>query len=120
MDGMMRWGHHHRVKRLLFLFDIFTYYEYQETIGKATNLLQELAIVDGRILIDNMPIMLLNEAILHFEKSRRGGQKLLSIFGKYIRALIGFSSSIYELELPNMQNFEVPCAPDGTAGELIR
>jgi hypothetical protein len=68
--------------KTLTIFDIFTYYEYQETIEKATKLLQKLAIVDGRILIENMPIKLLDEAVVHFENCRRGGQKLLSIFGK--------------------------------------
>jgi hypothetical protein len=64
-------------------------------------LLQELAVADGRILIEDMNVKLLDEAVRHFHH-QRGGQLLLSSFGKCVRSLIGFSSSLYEVELPNM------------------
>jgi hypothetical protein len=77
------------------------------------NLLQELAVADGRILLENMPIMLLDEAVRLF-RHQRGG-KLLSSFGKCIRSLIGVSSSLYEVELPNLRRLEVYSMSEGTA-----
>jgi hypothetical protein len=51
-------------------------------------LLQELAVADARILLDNMPIMLLDEAVRLFHH-QRGGQ-LLRSFGNCILSLIGY------------------------------
>jgi hypothetical protein len=69
-------------------------------------LLQELAVADGKILIENMNVQLLDEAVRLFHR-QRGGQLLLSSFGKCIRSLWGFSSSLYEVELPNMRKLNV-------------
>jgi hypothetical protein len=77
------------------------------------NLLQELAVADGRILLENMPIMLLDEAIRLFHH-QRGGQLLLSSFGKCILSLIGLSSSLYEVELPNLLKLDVNSNWEGT------
>jgi hypothetical protein len=77
-------------------------------------LLQELAVADGRILIEKMNVKLLDEAVRHFYH-QRGGQFLLSSFGKCIRSLWGFSSSLYEVELPNMRKWNVFPALAGTA-----
>jgi hypothetical protein len=66
-------------------------------------LLQELAASDGKILIDCMPITLLDEAVCHF--CNQPGK--LRSFGKCIRSLWGFSSSLYEVELPNMRKLEI-------------
>jgi hypothetical protein len=66
-------------------------------------LLQELAVADGRILIENMNVKLLDEAVRHFHHQRGGQKQLLNSFGKCVRSLIGFSSSLYEVELPNMR-----------------
>jgi hypothetical protein len=71
------------------------------TREKMAVLLQELAVADGRILIENMNVKLLDEAVRLFHH-QRGGQLLLSSFGKCVRSLIGLSSSLYEVELPNM------------------
>jgi hypothetical protein len=71
---------------------------------KLASLLQELAVADGRILIEKMPIKLLDEAVRLLKNQP---DKLLSSFGKCIRSLVGFSSSLYEVELPNMRNLEV-------------
>jgi Leucine-rich repeat (LRR) protein len=76
--------------------------------GMANKLLEELASSDGRILIENMPIMLLDGAVRLFSKQR--GK--LRNFGKCIISLNGFSSSFYEVELPNMRKLLVD-------GELI-
>jgi hypothetical protein len=65
--------------------------------------LEELAASDGRILIECMPITLLDEAVRHF--SNQPGK--LRSFGKCIRSLIGFSSSLYEIGLPNMRKLEI-------------
>jgi hypothetical protein len=73
---------------------------------KLATLLPVLAVADGRILIENMPVELLDEAVRLFHH-QRGGQ-LLSSFGMCIRSLIGFSRSLYELlELPNMRKLQV-------------
>jgi hypothetical protein len=69
----------------------------------AARLLQELAVADGRILIDSMPITLLDKAVRLF--SNQPGK--LRIFGKSIRSLRGFSSSLYAVELPNMRKMTV-------------
>jgi hypothetical protein len=76
--------------------------------------LQELAVAEGRILIENMDVQLLDEAVRLFHH-QRGGQLLLSSFGKCVRSLIGFSSCLYEVELPNMRRLEVYPASEGTA-----
>jgi hypothetical protein len=55
-----------------------------EGVGR---LLQELAIADGRILIEKMTVQLLDEAVRLFHH-QRGGQ-LLRSFGKCIRSLRG-------------------------------
>jgi hypothetical protein len=81
---------------------------------RVKRLLRELAVADGRILIQNMPIQLLDEAIRLFRR-QRGGNLLLSSFGKCIRSLYGFSSSLYEVELPNMRKLEVTGALGGTS-----
>jgi hypothetical protein len=70
---------------------------------KVAELLQELAVADGRILIESMPITLLDKAVLHF--CNQPGK--LRSFGKCIRSLRGFSSSLYEVELPNMRKINV-------------
>jgi hypothetical protein len=76
-------------------------------------LLQELAVADGRILLENMPIMLLDEAVRLFHH-QRGGQLLLTSFGKCIRSLIGLSSSLYEVELPNLLKWKARWNMEGT------
>jgi hypothetical protein len=73
-----------------------------EGVGR---LLQELAIADGRILIEKMTVQLLDEAVRLFHH-QRGGQ-LLRSFGKCIRSLRGFASSLYEVELPNLRKLDV-------------
>jgi hypothetical protein len=73
-----------------------------QTEGSA-RLMEELAASDGRILIDCMPITLLDNAVRHF--SNQPGK--LRSFGKCIRSLISFSSSLYEVELPNMRKLEI-------------
>jgi hypothetical protein len=78
-----------------------------------TRLLQELAVTDGRILIEKLPVTLLDEAVGLFRK-QRGGKLLLRSFGKCIRSLVGFSGSVYEVELPNMRKLEVCWALEGT------
>jgi hypothetical protein len=86
--------------------------------------LQELAVADGRILIDDMNVKLLDEAVRLFHH-QRGGQLLLSSFGKCIRSLIGVSSSVYEVELPNMRklngnwNVEETTARDGDYSKTV-
>jgi hypothetical protein len=75
-------------------------------------LLQELVVADGRILIESMPVTLLDEAVFLF-RHQRGGQIKLRSFGKCIRSLKGFSSSLYEVELPNMWKLEVCWASEG-------
>jgi hypothetical protein len=69
---------------------------------KLAILLQELAVADGRILIEYMNVKLLDEAVRLFYHQREG-QLLLSSFGKCIRSLRNFSSSLYDVELPNMR-----------------
>jgi Leucine-rich repeat (LRR) protein len=76
--------------------------------GMVNKLLEELAASDGRILVDNMPITLLDGAVRLFSKQRG---KLRS-FGKCITSLIGFSDSVYEVKLPNMRKLRLN-------GELI-
>jgi hypothetical protein len=71
--------------------------------GMANKLLEELAASDGGILIENMPITLLNDAVRHF--CNQPGT--LRRFGKCVRSLIGFSSSLYEVKLPNMRKLRV-------------
>jgi hypothetical protein len=78
-----------------------------------TVLLQELAVADGRILIEYVNVKLLDEAVRHFHH-QRGGQLLLRNFGKCVRSLIGFSSSLCEVELPNMLKYVVNWNRDGT------
>jgi hypothetical protein len=78
--------------------------------GMVNKLLEELAASDGRILIQNMPITLLNDAVRLFSKQRQRGK--LRSFGKCITSLVGFSDSLYEVELPNMRKLRVD-------GELI-
>jgi hypothetical protein len=73
--------------------------------GMANKLLEELAASDGRILIENMPITLLDGAVRLFSKQRQLGK--LRSFGKCITSLIGFSDSLYEVELPNMRILRV-------------
>jgi hypothetical protein len=80
---------------------------------KVAILLQELAVADGRILIENMNVKLLDEAVRLFHH-QRGGQLLLSSFGKCVRSLIGVSSSLYEVELPNMRKLDVKWIVEGT------
>jgi hypothetical protein len=77
------------------------------------NLLQELAVADGRINIENMNVRLLDEAVRLFHR-QRGGQLLLSSFGKCVRSLVGFSSCLYEVELPNMRKLDVHCTMEET------
>jgi hypothetical protein len=80
-------------------------------------LLQELTVADGRILIESIPVTLLDEAVCLFHH-QRGGQLKLKSFGKCIRSLVGFSSSLYEVELPNMRRLEVRCASEGKKAKL--
>jgi hypothetical protein len=78
--------------------------------GMVNKLLEELAASDGRILIENMPITLLDGAVRLFSKQRQ--PRKLRSFGKCIISLIWFSDSLYEVELPNMRKL-------GVDGELI-
>jgi hypothetical protein len=78
----------------------FPYELNQTEKEEVAGLLEELAVADGRILIEKMPITLLDEAVLRFQ--HQPGQ-LLRRFGKCIRSLIGVSISLYEVELPNMR-----------------
>jgi Leucine-rich repeat (LRR) protein len=78
--------------------------------GMVNKLLEELAASDGRILIQNMPITLLDGAVRLFSKQSQRGK--LRNFVKCIISLIGFSDSLYEVELPNMRKLRVD-------GELI-
>jgi hypothetical protein len=78
--------------------------------GMVNQLLEGLAASDGRIHIENMPITLLDGAVRLFSKQRQRGK--LRSFGKCISSLIGFSDSLYEVELPNMRRLRVN-------GELI-
>jgi hypothetical protein len=71
--------------------------------GMVNKLLEGLAASDGRILIENMPITLLDGAVRLFSKQRG---KLRS-FGKCITSLVGFSDSLYEVELPNMRKLQM-------------
>jgi hypothetical protein len=75
----------------------------QHEDGVNKRLLQELAAADGRIRIKNMPVTLLDEAIRLF-KYQPGK---LSSFGKCVLSLIGFSNSLYDVELANMQKILV-------------
>jgi hypothetical protein len=77
-------------------------------------LLQELSVADGRILIENMNVQLLDEAVRLFHHQRGGQQLLLSSFGKCVRSLWGFSSSLYEVELPSMLKLEGKWTLEGT------
>jgi hypothetical protein len=98
-------------KPLTILFDTpgaaadYNYQLNEETEEGVARLLEELAVADGRILIENMPVLLLDEAVRLFHHQRGG--KLLKSFGKCIRSLIGFSSSLSKMELPNMRRLEV-------------
>jgi hypothetical protein len=85
----------------------------EKTEEGVKRLLEELAVADGRILIENMPVSLLDEAVCMFHHQR--GENLLKSFGKCIRSLIGFSSSLSEVELPNLRRLEVDGAMEGTA-----
>jgi hypothetical protein len=78
--------------------------ELSETEG-AERLIKELAASDGRVLIDSMPITLLDKAVRLFSFSNQPGK--LRSFGKCIRSLRGFSSSLYEVKLPNMRKMTV-------------
>jgi hypothetical protein len=60
-----------------------------------------------------MLVSLLDEAVRLFQNQQR--RKPLKSFGKCIRFLIGFSSSLYEVGLPNMRRLEVGWAQKGTA-----
>jgi hypothetical protein len=73
-------------------------------------LLQELAVADGRILIEEMPIRLLENAVSLF----RHQQEKLRNFGKCIRSLNGFSSCLNEVELPNMRKLDMSWDTEGT------
>jgi hypothetical protein len=115
-----RWEREERSSRKPFtiVFDTpcAAYYNYQlnETTEEGcARLLKELAVADGRILIENMPVSLLDEAVRLFHH-QQGGKLLLRSFGKCIRSLLGFSSSVYEVELPNMRRSEVYWAWEGT------
>jgi hypothetical protein len=78
---------------------------------KVAILLEELAAANGAILIEKMPVNLLADAVHLF--NHQPGK--LSSFGKCIRSLYGVSSSLYDVELPNMRKFEVDSAFEGTA-----
>jgi hypothetical protein len=71
--------------------------------GMINNLLEELAASDGRISIETMPITLLDGAVRLFSKQRGKLQR----FGKCVRSLIGFSDSLYEVQLPNLRELRV-------------
>jgi hypothetical protein len=96
------------------------YYDKREVTEDVAQFLQELAVADGSIFIENMPVELLDEAVRLFNHQRRG--QLLRSFGKCIRSLFGFSSSLYEVELPNMRRLEVFGTLDGTSknGDFAR
>jgi hypothetical protein len=82
---------------------------------KVATLLQELALADGGIVIENLPVQLLDEAVRVFHHQEGGQKKLLRSFGKSIRSLGAFSSSLYEVELPNLRSFGACLATQGTA-----
>jgi hypothetical protein len=93
-------------KLTIFVEDLFNSCKLRRQLHQtegAARLLEELAASDGRILIDCMPITLLDKAVRHF--SNQPGK--LRSFGKCIRSLIGFSSSLYEVGLPNMRRLHV-------------
>jgi Leucine-rich repeat (LRR) protein len=73
--------------------------------GMVNKLLEELAASDGRILIENMPITLLDGAVRLFSKQRQ--RVKLRSFGKCITSLVGFSHSLYEVEVPNIRRLRV-------------
>jgi hypothetical protein len=78
-----------------------------ETEG-AERLIKALAASDGRILIDSMPITLLDKAVGLFSNQPEPGKlSQLRSFAKCIRSLRGFSSSLYEIEVPNMRKMKV-------------
>jgi hypothetical protein len=85
-----------------------------------TKLLRELAVADGRILIDKMPVQLLDEAVSLFRHQGEG--RLLRSFGKCIQSLNGFSSLLSEVELPNMRKLDVSLESDRTGrdGDVSR
>jgi hypothetical protein len=88
-----------------FSYDDSEFLEEQNQTERVARLLKELAASDGRILIDCIPITLLDEAVRLF--SNQPGKLKLRSFGKCIRSLRGFSSSLYEVELPNMRKMKV-------------
>jgi hypothetical protein len=97
-------------------FDSISYENFDDerrSNERVARLLRELAVAEGRILIEKMPVQLLDEAVRLFHH-QLGGQ-LLRSFGKCIRSLIGFLSSLYELELPNMRKLDATFALDGTS-----
>jgi hypothetical protein len=111
-------------KPLTIIFEVWCfgnpYYDKLEVTEDVAQFLQELAVADGSILIENMPVELLDEAVRLFNHQRRG--QLLRSFGKCIRSLFGFSSSLYEVELPNVRKLEVFGTLDGTSknGDFAR
>jgi hypothetical protein len=102
-----------QVKRLLFFCDLELDDVDEELIQTEGlfRLLQELAVGDGRILIDEMPVQLLDSAasLLYHQ------QEKLRTFGKCIRSLNGFSSCLYDVELPNMRKLDVSWDTQGTS-----
>jgi hypothetical protein len=78
-------------------------------------LLQELAVADGRILIEEMPVQLLDTAasLLYHQ------QQKLRTFAKFIRSLNGFSSCLYDVELPNMRKLDVSWDTQGTKAREV-
>jgi hypothetical protein len=82
----------------------YYYHELEPTAKEGVvRLLQELAIADGTILIEGMPVTLLYEAFRLFQ--HQPGK--LRSFGKCIRSLIWYSSCLYEVELPNMRKLDL-------------
>jgi hypothetical protein len=80
------------------------YYELEPCAEEGVvQLLQELVISDGTILIEGMPVTLLYEAFRLFQHQP---EKLRS-FGKCIRSLIWYSCCLYEVELPNMRKLDL-------------
>jgi hypothetical protein len=86
-----------------FSYDDIEFLEELKQTERVATLLKELAASDGRILIDCIPITLLDEAVRLF--NNQPGK--LRSFGKCIRSLRGFSSSLYEVELPNMRKLQI-------------
>jgi hypothetical protein len=111
------WKRSSSAARTLTIFvepDSIEYYTHvlEETAKEGlVRLLQELAIADGRILLEGMPITLLYEAVRLFQHEPG---KLLS-FGKCILSLIWYSGCLYEVELPNMRKLDVFTCSDSTS-----